>query len=78
MTTKKTGMLSTLAFFTMASIGVFYFFKAKKSYDTLSQKCTDLKSKINDLETDIDLLYEQIESHRSTIETMSTATVNSK
>lgn len=68
MVTKKTGMFSIFSFLTMAGIAIYIFLKAKESYYILSKKCTELKSKINDLETDIDLLYEQIESHRSVIE----------
>jgi prefoldin subunit 5 len=68
MVTKRTGFISFLAFMALAGAGIYCFVKTKESYDILFQKCTDLRTKITDLETDIDLLYGQIESHRSAVE----------
>lgn len=69
MSVKAGRVFAPLAFFALAAVGIYYIAKHKESNDTLSQKCTDLGCKINDLQSDIDILYEELETHRAALRT---------
>ena len=70
MSLKAGRVFSALAFVALGAAGVYCFAKRQGSGETLSKKCTDLHSKINDLQADIDLLYEELEAHRSALESI--------
>ena len=70
MSLKAGRVFSALTIFALGAAGVYCFAKRQGSGEMLSKKCTDLHSKINDLQADIDLLYEELEAHRFALESM--------